>query len=156
MEPLALTFTLAILIGSTCITILGSILALQKRKRWGYLINTKGVICFWIAALMPYLHSHHEQNIDHLAPAVELDAFTVKHVSPSLPASSLEPVGSRDEAGTFLASRNGKTYHLPTCSHYAPFIRGPIWYVSDKEAKADGKRPCSECLGKPADLIAHE
>lgn len=148
MEPLALTFTLAILIGSTCITILGSILALQKKKSWGYLINTTGLICFWIAALMPYLHAHDEHNREHLKPTVEPDPLMIKHVAQVLPASSLEPVGSTDEAGTFLASRNGKTYHVPSCSHYAPHIRGPIWYHSEAEAAADGKKPCSECLGR--------
>lgn len=81
---------------------------------------------------------------------VEPDSLMVKHVATSLPASSLEPLGSNVEPATakYLASRNGRTYHSVDCTHYAPYIRGPIWYDSEESAQADGKKPCTECMKK--------
>lgn len=93
-----------------------------------------------------------EQHRERPQPTVQPDALMVKHVASSLPASSLEPVGTPLEPGapgTFVASRNGQTYHSPECSHYVPYIRGPIWYASEEDAKADGKRPCRECMKGP-------
>jgi len=80
------------LVGATSITILGSILALQKHKPWGYLVNTSGLIAFWVAALMPYLHAHREdgrpiiRNLD--------DALMVRHVSDSSESGIAQLLGS--------------------------------------------------------------
>lgn len=95
MEPLALTWTIAILIGSTCITVLGSILALQKKKPWGYLVNTSGLICFWLAALMPYLHDQPKDR------EISKDALMVKHVSHERPYAR----GLSQLLGTWIVSK---------------------------------------------------
>lgn len=108
-------------------------------------------------------------TIESASPTVDApEPEAVSRAVASLPASSverpalsLEPVGTSHEAASvkYLASRNGKTYHLPSCSHYAPYIRGAIWYDSKAAAETDGKRPCSECLAQaqqPQDKVSQK
>ncbi len=117
----------------------------ETGKKGHRIAGTAALFCALVGFSLTAL-IHQEQHRDRPQPTIEPDALMVKHIAASLPASSLEPVGTTDEAHKYLASRNGKTYHTPECSHYAPYIRGPIWYDSEVSAKADGKRPCSECL----------
>lgn len=140
MEPIVTI--LALLLGATVSVIWGSVMAFQLKSRYGYILNTAGLIAFWMAGLMPYIHQHQEGEIIPVP-----NTFTLNHVSLDRPVLNLAAAGSSLQDGAFLASRNGKTYHLPECSHYATKIRGPIWYASKDQAEADGKVPCSECLG---------
>lgn len=112
------------------------------KKVAGNIALLLSLIGFTVTAIFDHSQPSKEQ------PAIQPDALMVKHVVSSLPASSLEPVGSSHEPTRFVASRNGRTFNAPTCSHYVPYIKGPIWYDSEESAKADGKRPCSECLKK--------
>ena len=145
MEPLSVLISVAAMFVATLAVILGSKVALQDKRSWGYLCNTAGLLAFWIVGLMPSLVGVKRPE-NQPVRSVEPDSLMVKHVALAEPASSLQPVGSSDEASKYIASRVGKTYHLPSCSHYVPFIKGGIWYDSEEAAKADGKRPCSECL----------
>jgi hypothetical protein len=139
---LTTALAVATMIVATMAVLFGSQLALREKRNWGYLCNTMGLLGFWIVGLAPSLVASPEEP----QPVVEPDALMVKHVASLPAASTLQPLGSSLEPGKYLASRNGKAYHVPTCSHYAPYIRGPIWYDTEEAAKADGKRPCSECL----------
>lgn len=56
MTNIGIFWTLVILIPSTFAVIIGSVWALQFHQKPGYLVNTMGLVGFWVAALMPYLH----------------------------------------------------------------------------------------------------
>ncbi|HEY4517646.1 MAG TPA: Ada metal-binding domain-containing protein [Candidatus Paceibacterota bacterium] len=50
--------------------------------------------------------------------------------------------------GTYVASRNGKTYTLPTCSGAKAIAeQNKIWFGTKEEAEAAGYRPAANCKG---------
>ena len=56
LTNIGILWTVLILVPSTFAVIIGSVWALHFNRKPGYLVNTMGLIGFWIAALMPYLH----------------------------------------------------------------------------------------------------
>jgi len=58
--------------------------------------------------------------------------------------SKLENRNLQDRAEIFVASKNSKVYHLPSCK-YAKRIKeeNKIWFRSEEEAKRMGYRPHS-------------
>lgn len=43
--------------------------------------------------------------------------------------------------------QDSKTYHLRTCSKFGSTLKAVKEYESEDEARADGKKPCTYCLG---------
>lgn len=78
-----------------------------------------------------------ERGLEHFV-SLHAPASAIEH-----PASSMNAKASQ----AFVASRIGSVYHLPSCSHYVPKIKGPIYYSTKELAEQDGKTPCRECLG---------
>jgi len=60
LTNIGIFWTVVLLIPSTFAVIIGSIWALHFHKKPGYIVNTMGLIGFWIAALMPYIHGTQE------------------------------------------------------------------------------------------------
>ncbi len=65
--------------------------------------------------------------------------------SPTIPAPK---ASGEATAHTYVGSKNGTKYHLPTCSG-AKNIKeeNRIWFGSREEAEAKGYQPASNCKG---------
>ncbi len=56
--------------------------------------------------------------------------------------------GSQEKSGMYVASRNGKVYHLPTCPG-AKRIKdeNKVWFKDKHDAEVHGYKPASNCKG---------
>lgn len=65
---------------------------------------------------------------------------------PQITETSLE--ASASAAGSYVASKNGKAYHLPWCSG-AQRIKpeNKIWFKTKEEAQSAGYAPAANCKG---------
>lgn len=78
------------------------------------------------------------QSASGLGEGVPADSFTKRSDSPISPVSS----------GEYVASRNGSSYHLPTCSGAKQIKEeNKIWFASEEAARAAGYKPAGNCPG---------
>lgn len=64
--------------------------------------------------------------------------FTKRSDSPVSPLSS----------GTYVASRNGSSYHLPTCPGAKQIKEeNKVWFQTEEEARRAGFKPAGNCPG---------
>lgn len=68
----------------------------------------------------------------------------------SLEATAAVPLGQSDPLGQYVASKNGTKYHLVTCPGTKQIKEeNKIWFQSQKEARAAGFQPASNCIFPP-------
>lgn len=63
--------------------------------------------------------------------------------------AKIEPKGTATaETGTYVASKSGEKYHLPTCSGAKAMKESnKIWFTTKEEAEAAGYTPAANCKG---------
>ena len=68
----------------------------------------------------------------------------------ALPAAAAlaEPVTSPAATGTYVASRSGTKYHLPSCSGASRIKEeNKVWFQTKEQAVAAGYEPAANCPG---------
>jgi len=81
-----------------------------------------------------------DQSASGLGETAGTINFTKRSDSPSSPISSSQ--------GNFVASKNGSSYHLPSCPGAKQIKEeNKIWFKTAEEAKRAGYKPAGNCQG---------
>ncbi|MDP1629094.1 MAG: Ada metal-binding domain-containing protein, partial [bacterium] len=79
------------------------------------------------------------------APIIIENSASLSCATSSLSASQIVNQGT---AGVFVASVNGKYYHLPQCPSAKNISeKNKIWFQTKAEAESRGFKPASNCPG---------
>ncbi|MBU2220611.1 hypothetical protein KKD81_01590 [Patescibacteria group bacterium] len=100
---------------------------------------------FWLGLI-----TGREQGALQGKPDISIEQFEVPNIAPGGgPAAAVAaPKPISPSTGTYMASKNGTKYYLPTCSssnRIKPENR--VWFKSKAEAEAAGYGPAANCPG---------
>lgn len=88
------------------------------------------------------------ENAGAALPAAVSAATPTAHISSTKPQVAEAPVATVKTSGTYVASKNGTKFYLPTCGS-AKRIKdeNKVWFDTKEEAEAAGFTPAANCPG---------
>ncbi len=98
----------------------------------------------WVIVAIVLLASSASFGLGYLAgkDAGQKDELTIEQLEPGVGEAAMAA------GGQYVASKTGKSYHLPWCSG-AKLIKeeNKVWFTTKEEAEARGYTPAGNCPG---------
>ena len=113
-------------------------------KRWLFPILLITVVMLSIYAAFLVSDLHNGRKTDTYQVTVDRQSETP---SPAVPDETPSMAESVQTDGSFVASKNGKKYHIKDCGHAANIReKNLITFDTAEDAVAGGYEPCGVCL----------
>lgn len=92
--------------------------------------------------------SAEQAQFDANSSRAEQEIGSIGSTSQSSFKSQNQTTNSEEKSGMYVGSRNGRVYHLPSCSG-AKRIKdeNKVWFKDKKDAEERGYKPASNCKG---------